>query len=688
MPFSFLNPWFWLGALAIAAPIWLHLRRRRETNIVEFTALRFLEDQPQPRRSPLRLRDLVLFALRVLALLALVAAFAWPYLRGANTAPIRESRVYILDNTLSHQANDGFAHDRDRVLSEISKGPGDVQMAVIELTSVPRVVVSFGESREAARQKLKELEPSFQRGSYLAAFRQANSLLGNSLGDQKRIILLGDNQENQWTENANSPPFLRNVQIDLPKISALGLPNLSLAEPRVQRIFLGDKSLVNFTVKLGHTGEAKTANIQLRANEQVIFNRTVDLVNQPETILLQSQWEADPAAWLRGEVIVEGAPDALAGDNRVYFSLAPVIEGKLALLAQSQYLRLALSPDVMRGQWATRVLEPTKLAAELAASEDADVLVVESNYLQSTDARKLLWRYVTNGRGVLLLVNRLAPGISGCLRELGFEAEGTISTPKGTAEKFQFVCSNHPIFHPFLSSDYGDLMDVKVTKYVQLKGSQAMPLVFSEKGAGLFFQGTKFPGKLFVAAFGLDREHTSWPVDQTFIPFLDLTLQTARAEDPTPTTFEPGEISKIQLPAGSAAREAVLRDEHQVLSRAPVEQGRAQVRMPDRPGVYTLTYDDSIQTEKIFSVNPSPKESQLAYVDTPEFLKAWEVNLPPGSGKAAATARGPLSLSGILQQHWWWWMVVLGLAALMLETALAEARVRQARGGGDKKAEG
>ena len=682
MPFSFLNPWFWLGALAIAAPIWLHLRRRRETNIVEFTALRFLEDQPQPRRSPLRLRDLVLFALRVLALLALVAAFAWPYLRGANTAPIRESRVYILDNTLSHQANDGFAHDRDRVLSDISKGPGDVQMAVIELTSVPRVVVSFGESREAARQKLKELEPSFQRGSYLAAFRQANSLLGNSLGDQKRIILLGDNQENQWTENANSPPFLRNVQIDLPKISALGLPNLSLAEPRVQRIFLGDKSLVNFTVKLGHTGEAKTANIQLRANEQVIFNRTVDLVNQPDTILLQSQWEADPAAWLRGEVIVEGAPDALAGDNRVYFSLAPVIEGKLALLAQSQYLRLALSPDVMRGQWATRVLEPTKLAAELAASEDADVLVVESNYLQSTDARKLLWRYVTNGRGVLLLVNRLAPGISGCLRELGFEAEGTISTPKGTAEKFQFVCSNHPIFHPFLSSDYGDLMDVKVTKYVQLKGSQAMPLVFSEKGAGLFFQGTKFPGKLFVAAFGLDREHTSWPVDQTFIPFLDLTLQTARAEDPTPTTFEPGEISKIQLPAGSTAKEAVLRDEHQVLSRAPVEQGRAQVRMPDKLGVYTLTYDDSIQTEKIFSVNPSPKESQLAYVDTPESLKAWEVNLPPGSGKAAATARGPLSLSGILQQHWWWWMVVLGLAALMLETALAEARVRQARGGG------
>jgi hypothetical protein len=218
-------------------------------------------------------------------------------------------------------------------------------------------------------------------------------------------------------------------------------------------------------------------------------------------------------------------------------------------------------------------------------------------------------------------------------------------------------------------------MDVKVSKYVQLKGSQVMPLVFSEKGAGLFFQGTKFPGKLFVAAFGLDREHTSWPIDQTFVPFLDLTLQTARAEDPTPTTFEPGEISNIQLPAGSPVREAVLRDERRVLSRALAEQGRAQARMPDKPGVYTLTYDDGTQPEKMFSVNPSPKESRLAYADAPEALKVWQVNLPPEARKpAAAEARGKVSLSGILQQRWWWWMVLAGLGALMLEMALAEMK--------------
>ncbi len=678
MPFSLLNPWFLLGALAVAAPVWLHLRRRRETNVMQFSALRFLDDQPEPRRSPLRLRDILLFICRALAVLALVGAFAWPYLRTASATPIRESRVYILDNTLSHQADDGFAHDRDRILNDLGSVDGLTQIAVIELKSVPHQVVSFGETREMARQKIKDLKPSFERGSYLPAFRQANSLLANSLGQNKRIIFLSDNQENQWNEGVSTPPFLRNVEVEMPKAGVSARANLWLSEPRAQRIFLGDKSLVNFTVKLGHVGEAKNANIVLKANDQVIFNRDMNLEKQPGSVLLQAEWEADPAAWLRGEVAVEGTPDSLRGDNKVYFSLPPVIEGHVAVLAQSPYLRLALSPEIMRGQWAARMLEPSKLGEEVAANKDADVLVVESNYLQSGDARKLLWRYLTNGRGVVLLMNRVTPTIAGFLRELGFEAEGTFSADKGKPDRLQFVVSNHPIFHPFLSSDYGNLMEVGISKYVQLKGGPAMPLVFSERGAPLLFQGTKTQGKLFVMAFGMDRSQTSWPVHQTFIPFLDLMLQAARAEDPTPTTFEPGEISLIQLPSGASVHNVVLQDGRGLIERAPVEQGKAQLHMPDKPGLYAVTYDEGKEAQKIFSVNPSPKESVLTYTDNPEAVKVWRMSVPTENVKVADTAVARASLAGILQQRLWWWMVLGGLLALMLEMIFAELKRKSA----------
>jgi hypothetical protein len=672
MLFSFLNPWLWLGAFALGAPIWLHLRRKRESNVLQFSAIRFLEDQAQPKQSPLRLRDVLLFALRALALLLIVAAFAWPYLRGADAAPIKESRVYILDNTLSHQANSGFSRDLDRVVKEVGAAGPNIQIAVVELTANPRVVVGFGEDRGAAVQSLKKLEPSFQRGSYLAAFRQANSLLADSLGVQKRIVFLGDNQENQWHENVNTPPFLRDAQIDLPRTTVPKLPNLSLSEARAQRIFLGDKSLITFTVKLRHQGEARTANLLLRANDQVILNRTVELDKQPETVMLQAQWEADPGSWLRGEAVVDGTPDALPADNRVFFSLGPVVEGKVALLAQSSYLRLALSPDVMRGQWAMRPIEPAALTAELGQNQDADVLCLESNYLQSAEARKLLWRYLTNGRGVILLVNRITPSIAGFLRELGFESEGEVQSAQGGSEKFQYVFLNHPIFHPFLSSDFGNLLDIRISKYFRLKTSQALPLIFSEKGAPLFFQGTK--QKLFVLAFGLDREHTSWPVHQTFIPFLDLCLQAARAEDPTPTNFEPGEVAQVQLPGAAFVREVVLRGANgNVVSRVAAEQGRAQIRVPASPGLYSVTYDDSSRIEKVLSVNPPPKESELDYAESPETLKVWQIERPMGTEKWRAVPAAQGSRTGILQQRIWWWMLIAGLAALMVEMMLVAA---------------
>lgn len=677
MPFSFLNPWFWLGVLAIGAPLWLHLRRKRQTNLLRFSTIRFLEDQPEPRRSPMRLRDIFLFALRVLALLLIISAFAWPYLRGVNTAPITESRVYILDNTLSHQANNGYETDRARLLSELSKAGPDIQIAVIELTSLPKVIVAFGDSRPQALQNLLALQPSHQRGSYLAAFRQANALLENSLGERKRIVFLADNQQNQWVENANSPPFLRKVEVEVPKNPVANLPNIALSDPRIQRIFLGDRSLANFTVRLTHLGPARSANVVLSANGQAVFNRAVNLENQPDTILLQAQWETDPGTWLRGEAAVEGTPDSLPADNRVYFSLPPVVEGKVALLTQSSYLHLALSPEIMRGEWALRILDPGRLGQDISANEAADVLCIESSYLQSAEARKLLWHYLSNGKGVLLLVNRTTPAVDGCLRELGFEPEETVHAEESAPEKFQFVLSNHPIFHPFLSPDYGNLMEIRVHQYVHLRGAQAIPLIFGERGEGLFFQGSKLKGKLYVCAFGLDREQCSWPIHQSFIPFLDLALQAARADDPLPTAFEPGEIATLQFPTAGGPSQVVLRADNREIARAVVQQGRARLRMPDGPGVYSLTFDDAERVQKMLSVNPSPKESELTYQETPDALKAWRINQPSSATASVTPAMGHIRLAGVLQQRWWWWMVLGSLLALFVETVWAGVKREQ-----------
>jgi hypothetical protein len=127
----------------------------------------------------------------------------------------------------------------------------------------------------------------------------------------------------------------------------------------------------------------------------------------------------------------------------------------------------------------------------------------------------------------------------------------------------------------------------------------------------------------------------------------------------------------IQVPANSSAREAVLRDEAHEINRAPIEQGRAQIHLPDKPGLYAMSYDDSTQVQKLFSVNPSPKESELVYAESPEVVRAWQIN---GPSRITKVSTANISQTAILQQRFWWWMVLGGITALLLETVLADTK--------------
>ena len=85
------------------------------------------------------------------------------------------------------------------------------------------------------------------------------------------------------------------------------------------------------------------------------------------------------------------------------------------------------------------------------------------------------------------------------------------------------------------------------------------------------------------------------------------------------------------------------------------------------------------QLSKMFGVNVSPKESELAFVDSSEALALWRV-IQPNEPAPATVVTHPthLRLAGVLQQRWWWWMVLGGLLLLFAETLWAGARSERA----------
>jgi hypothetical protein len=164
---SFLTPLYLAGAALIALPIVLHLLRRDVAPPVPFTAVRLLRKTADDRSRRHRLRDLLLLAARVCALLLLAASFARPYLAGR--APATRTTVIAIDRSFSMAAPGADIGFDDR--ADVFAPPGSAADA---RAAVAGVQAGAGATR------------------YAAAFDKAAELLADEAAG--RVVLIGDLQ--------------------------------------------------------------------------------------------------------------------------------------------------------------------------------------------------------------------------------------------------------------------------------------------------------------------------------------------------------------------------------------------------------------------------------------------------------------------------------------------------------------
>jgi hypothetical protein len=104
---SFLFPHILWGLIAVAVPVIIHLFNFRKFRKVYFTNVRFLEELKQQTRKQSKLRHLLVMFSRMLAIAALVIAFAQPFIKHENSASRPEAVNHVsvyLDNSFSMEA--------------------------------------------------------------------------------------------------------------------------------------------------------------------------------------------------------------------------------------------------------------------------------------------------------------------------------------------------------------------------------------------------------------------------------------------------------------------------------------------------------------------------------------------------------------------------------------------------------
>lgn len=155
MGITFLVPWLLAGAALIAVPIIIHLILRKKPKHLLFPAFRYLQQRSRTNLQKLRLRHLLLLALRVLLIVFMTLALARPLLTGgpeqlAMDHPL--AVVLVFDTSPSME----YEHDGQSRLDEAKEIglrlldylPTDSEVAVVD-TGEPGV--RFTTPRDAAQ---------------------------------------------------------------------------------------------------------------------------------------------------------------------------------------------------------------------------------------------------------------------------------------------------------------------------------------------------------------------------------------------------------------------------------------------------------------------------------------------------------------------------------------------------------
>ncbi|MEN8145452.1 MAG: BatA domain-containing protein [Gemmatimonadota bacterium] len=193
---SFLHPWALALSALVAVPLLIHLLHRDTRQRVSFPALRYLQSSQREHARSVRLRDLLLLALRLSLVVLIALAAATPLVGRGGAGDHRPTNVAIvLDNSASmsrlRSGRTLLAEEIERARTTLSEaGPRD-RFWIIPVVGQ---AVAVGVTPTDAVAALDRVQPTDAAGDIGSAARAAALALPEAGDREREVHLLSDLQ--------------------------------------------------------------------------------------------------------------------------------------------------------------------------------------------------------------------------------------------------------------------------------------------------------------------------------------------------------------------------------------------------------------------------------------------------------------------------------------------------------------
>ena len=534
---AFLSPLFLVGVAAAAIPIAIHLFYRRTEPVIDFAAMRYLRRAPVEHSRRRRLRELVLLALRVAALVLLALAFARPYFTDSVAAQGADATLVMIDTSASLSAPGRFDQAVGRARQALQQVPATHAVGLATFAQAADVVAPVSQDRAGALAALAQVRPGAGATRYRAALQGAADALEGRSG---RIVVVTDLQQSGW-DTASDAGIPESIGVELADIGAPET-NLGVTSLRVD----------------GADAVAVVQNFSTRpATDQVIFAvdaRRIGAV--PLTLAAGATVEA--------RVPLEGVAsgglsasitdrDGYTADNVRYAVLdAADAVSVLAVTptghpSEALYLERALTvAEGTRGFRFRSIGGGGFTAIDPKALEQVGVIAVLSTRAVAQRGRERLAEFVRGGGGLLVAAG---PDVDPAI--LGGALDGLVETSWATrpAEALTFAPddSRHPVFRVFGGA--GTLANVGFSRAVRISApSSASVIARYSDGSPALVEERTAGGRVLVFGSDLNYRWNDFPLQPGFVPFIHEMVRYLASPRTSRTEFLVGDFQAATTP--------------------------------------------------------------------------------------------------------------------------------------------
>lgn len=628
---AFLSPLFLAGALAAAIPIVLHLLKREPEARVLFSAVHLLQHAPVEHSSRRRLRELLLLAMRIGALLLLAFAFARPFFT-SGVVGTGATTVVALDTSLSLSAPGQFERAQQLARQAIDRAPSGDLVAVVTFADGAQVASQPSGDRGAARAAVDSARAGAGGTSYRAALNAARDVMRGRGGT---IVVVTDLQETGW-DAGDRAAIPDSARVEIADVGAPP-PNLAVTAARVT----GER--VAATIRNAGPAPADV-RVRLEVHESDDPGRPARVAAETSVPVGAGQSASVslplPAGRWASVNVVD--PTGAAGDNARYLVLDDASRPKVLIVTtagdlsrEAFYLQQALIAAGSDG----RSYETEGVAAsDLASWEQARLdrhtgIVLLSTRGLEHHGRQILTAYMKNGGGLLVAAG---PDVDGDVLDevLGGPRVG-IAAAEGESPRDRIVRTwgaadvRHPVVRAF-GAERGALGLVQFQRVTTTRPQGCQALARFTTGEPALVDCASGNGHALVVASDLDNRGNDFPLHATFVPFVHESMRY---------------LAGVQRRASDY-----------LVADAPA--GVSPV-----PGVATI---GSPQASQLIAINVDPAETDPGRLTADEFQTAVT-----RMSDAAPAAAGTRNREQEERQHIWQYVLALMIAMLVVESYLA-----------------